>query len=96
MSMSTRTYQENNHRLLNSDKMRSLAFQLKMLMSDHVNGDFNHRTKENKPGTGRPWTQVEPVRIYGIDGWAAVDGFERFNQPFVPLTQNDAVSAVLM
>ena len=78
-----------------SSKIRTLSFKLKTAISDAVNGSYNYATKENRPGTGRPWVQTQPFKINGIEGWAAVDGFDSFNSTFVDLSAREIVSAVL-
>jgi hypothetical protein len=89
-----RTLNRFNHEN-NSSQQRSLQFKLKTTISDFIKGTYNYTTKKNKPGTGHPWVQIQPIRIFEIDGWAAVDAFDSFGTTFVPLTQRDVLSAVL-
>ena len=79
----------------NSSQVRSLRFKTRNTFSDFYKGTFLYKTQENKPGTGHPWVQIEPIKIHGINGWAAVDAFDSFGSTFVPLSQRDVVSAVL-
>ena len=77
------------------DQRRNLEQKLRMTMKDLVNGTYSRLKKLHIPGTGYPWVQVQRMQIQGIEGYAAIDGYDSFNAPFVKMSARDAVSAII-